>query len=159
MTRRTRSRTRSRPQQRRHPSSRRERGDAPASVLDGVPKTLPALLRAYEIGSRVAAVGFDWNRAADIVDKIDEEVAELRRALDAGDATHAEEEMGDLLFSIANLARRLQIEPEAALRKANDKFTERFRALEARLQARGRSIRDASLDEMEQEWQRVKKES
>src|SRR5438067_1082134 len=102
-------------------------------ILRGVPKTLPALLRAYEIGTRVAAVGFDWSRTSEVVDKIDEAVAELRRALASEGRARTEEEMGDLLFSIANLARKLGIEPETALRQANEKFTTRFAALEAHL--------------------------
>ena len=102
------------------------------SVLGGVPKSLPALLRAFKIGKRAAEVGFDWERAEDVVQKIEEEVAELREALTeaAPDPARAEEEMGDLLFAITNLARKLGIEPEAALRKANDKFTRRFEAME-----------------------------
>jgi nucleoside triphosphate diphosphatase len=125
-------------------------------VLRGVPKTLPALLRAHEIGTRVAAVGFDWSRTSEVVDKIEEEVAELRRAWSSEGSTRTEEEMGDLLFSIANLARKLGIEPESALRKANEKFTKRFTALEEHLQSHGRSVHDATLEEMETGWQEVK---
>jgi MazG family protein len=129
------------------------------TTLGGVPKTLPALLRAYEISSRAAAVGFDWARADDVLDKIDEEVAELRREVESGATGHlsrAEEEMGDLLFAIANLSRKLGVEPEAALRRANDKFTMRFDALERAFAARGRSLNEASLEEMEAKWQMVK---
>jgi len=126
------------------------------SVLRGLPKSLPALLRAYEIGTRVAAVGFDWARAADVVDKIEEEVAELRRAVASEGPARSEEEMGDLLFAIANLARKLGIDPESALRTANEKFTTRFTALEDRLHAQGRSVHDASLEDMEREWAAVK---
>jgi ATP diphosphatase len=126
------------------------------SLLRGVPKSLPSLLRAHEIGSRVAAVGFDWARTADVVDKIEEEVAELRRAIENEGRERTEEEMGDLLFSIANLARKLGIEPESALRKANQKFSVRFDALEHAFEARGRSIHDATLEEMETEWAAVK---
>ena len=126
------------------------------SVLRGVPRSLPALLRAYEIGTRVAAVGFDWAKAGDVVDKIEEEVAELRRAIASEGAARSEEEMGDLLFAIANLSRKLGIDPESALRKANTKFTARFEALEDRLHARGRSVHGATLDEMEREWAAVK---
>jgi MazG family protein len=125
-------------------------------VLAGIPRTLPALLRAYQIGSRVAAVGFDWVAAGDVVDKIEEEIAELRRAVQAEGTARSEEELGDLLFSIANLARKLGIEPEAALRRANEKFTRRFDALEQRLEARGASVHGASLEELEAEWARVK---
>ena len=126
------------------------------AVLAGLPKTLPALLGAHEIGTRVAAVGFDWEKTGDVIAKIKEEVAELEHALDREGAARIEEEMGDLLFSIANLARKLAIEPESALRKANAKFTARFEALERHLEAQGRSVHDASLEEMEAAWGVVK---
>lgn len=129
------------------------------TTLGGVPTTLPALLRSHEIGSRAAAVGFDWDRAIDVVAKIEEEVAELCQAVESGtgaDRHLAEEEMGDLFFALANLSRKLGIEPESALRAANDKFTRRFGQMEAALRSRGRSLRDCSLQEMEDEWVRVK---
>jgi MazG family protein len=132
---------------------------SPKTRLSGVPKTLPALLRAYEIGARAAAVGFDWQKAGDVLDKIEEEVAELRAEIQAGaldSPARAEEEMGDLLFAIANLSRKLGIEPEAALRRATEKFTARFEAMEAGLAQRGRTLTEASLEEMEVEWRRVK---
>jgi tetrapyrrole methylase family protein/MazG family protein/ATP diphosphatase len=125
------------------------------SALKGVPKSLPSLLRAHEIGTRVAALGFDWERSEDVIAKIEEEVAELRAAGDEG-RERAEEEMGDLLFSIANLARKLGIEPESALRKANEKFSHRFEALEQWFEAQGRSIDGATLAEMEEGWQQIK---
>lgn len=128
------------------------------SVLRGLPRSLPALLRAYEIGLRVAAVGFDWAKTEDVVDKIEEEVAELRQAVGEG-AARSEEEMGDLLFSIANLSRKLGIDPESALRKANEKFTKRFTALEDNFHAQGRSVHGATLEEMEREWQEIKSRS
>ncbi len=129
------------------------------TTLSGVPKTLPSLLRAYEISARAATVGFDWARPADVLDKIEEEVAEVRQEVESGatgDLSRAEEEMGDLLFAIANLSRKLGIEPEAALRRANEKFTGRFDAVEQAFAAQGRSLQDATLEEMEAEWQRVK---
>ena len=129
------------------------------TTLSGVPKTLPALLRAYEISARAAAVGFDWARAGDVLDKIDEEVLELRREVESGatgDLSRAEDEMGDLLFAIANLSRKLGVEPEAALRRANEKFTSRFDAVEQAFADRQQSMSDATLEEMEAEWQRVK---
>jgi MazG family protein len=132
------------------------------TTLSGVPKTLPSLLRAYEISSRAAAVGFDWERATDVLDKIEEEVAEVRREVESGATgarARAEEEMGDLLFAIANLSRKLGIEPEAALRQANEKFTRRFDAVERAFAARGRGLQEATLEEMEDEWQRVKRSS
>ena len=126
------------------------------SVLKGLSKSLPALLRAYEIGTRLAAVGFDWARADDVIAKIEEEVAELRRAADSEGPRRTEEEMGDLLFAIANLSRKLGIDPESALRKANEKVTARFDAVEERLHARGRSVHGAGLEVMEREWAAVK---
>jgi len=129
------------------------------TTLSGIPKTLPALLRAFEIGSRASAVGFDWERATDVLDKIDEEVAEVRREVESGatgNLSRAEEEMGDLLFAIANLSRKLGIEPEAALRRANEKFTGRFDAVERAFLERGQSLATTTLEEMEAEWARVK---
>jgi nucleoside triphosphate diphosphatase len=136
----------------------REQNDAGErrSLLRGVPKSLPSLLRAHEIGTRVAAIGFDWAKTGDVVSKIEEEVAELRRAVAGEGPDRAEEEMGDLLFSIANLARKLGIEPESALRRANEKFSSRFGQLECAFEARGKSIHDASLEEMETEWAAAK---
>jgi ATP diphosphatase len=114
------------------------------------------------VSARAAAVGFDWVSATDVLDKIEEEVAELRREVESGatgDLSRAEEEMGDLLFAIANLSRKLGIEPEAALRRANEKFTARFDAVEGVFAARNRSLSDATLEEMEQEWQKAKSAS
>ena len=127
------------------------------SLLKGVPRSMPSLLRAHEIGTRVAAVGFDWPTSGDVIDKIEEEVAELRETLEAAEG-HArlEEEMGDLLFAMANLARKLGIEPESALRKANEKFSARFEAVEKEFEAQGRSMKEATLAQMEEVWQRVK---
>ena len=137
-----------------------ERGGAakPKTLLSGVPAALPALLRAYQIGLRARSVGFDWSRPADVMDKIQEEVDELREVVDAGAAgrDRAEEEMGDLLFSIANLSRQLGIEPETALRKANDKFTKRFGKLEQSVAASGRAMKDMTLEQLEAEWHRAK---
>jgi len=133
----------------------------PKTILGGVPKALPALLRAHEMSTRAAAVGFDWERPADVLAKIEEEVAELREAVErSGDAEgrrrQIEEEMGDLLFAIANLARKLGVEPESALRMSDDKFARRFTELERRFAARGESLQQAGLARMEEEWARVK---
>ena len=138
-----------------------ERGGTAASktLFSGIPVALPALLRAYHIGVRSASVGFDWTKPGDVVDKIQEEVDELGEVV-AGqqpiDRDRAEEEMGDLLFSIANLSRKLGIEPETALRKANDKFTGRFATMERGITASGRTIGEMSLEELEREWQQAK---
>ncbi|NQW04374.1 MAG: nucleoside triphosphate pyrophosphohydrolase [Acidobacteria bacterium] len=135
-----------------------EQGDVGAKkrLLTGVPKTLPSLLRAYEIGTRVSAVGFDWPTTDGVIDKIDEEVRELREALTQS-PERAADELGDLLFTIANLARKLNIEPEAALRAANEKFSTRFDAVEADLERRGSSVHEATTEDMERAWQRVKR--
>jgi len=134
----------------------REAAGERQTLLGSLPKTLPALLRAYEIGARTAVVGFDWTEAREVLVKVDEELEELRHAVAAGDRAHVVEEFGDLLFSMANLARKLGIEPEAALRTANEKFTRRFGELERRFEERGRPLREATLQEMEAEWERIK---
>jgi nucleoside triphosphate diphosphatase len=139
-------------------AAERAQAAEPHTTLSGIARTLPSLLRAYEIGQRAAAVGFDWNTATDVMDKVQEELTELRDELSrgSGDRSRAEEEMGDLLFAIANLSRKLGIEPEAALRKANDKFTRRFDQVESAILARQQTWKDLTLDEMEREWTRVK---
>jgi ATP diphosphatase len=124
-------------------------------LLSGVPRALPALSRAYEIGTRVAAVGFEWPKAEDVMAKIEEETRELREALHESPA-RAAEELGDLFFSLANLSRKLGLDPESALREANNKFTERFAAVEDRLARDNRSVHSSTLDEMEAAWQEVK---
>jgi nucleoside triphosphate diphosphatase len=134
---------------------RADAGEKKTGLLAGVPRSLPGLLRAHEVGTRAAAVGFDWPSAAGVVDKIDEEVRELRAAIAEGPAQTVEE-VGDLLFSLANLARKLGVEPESALRAANDKFTRRFQAVEETLAARGRSVHDATPEALEAAWNRVK---
>ncbi|HEV8208947.1 MAG TPA: nucleoside triphosphate pyrophosphohydrolase [Vicinamibacterales bacterium] len=129
------------------------------TLLGGIAPALPALLRAYQIGTRAASVGFEWSTTRDVVAKIQEEVDELREVIDATgtiDQARAEEEMGDLLFSIAQLSRRLGIEPETALRKADDKFTKRFGRLEASVAQSGKTMTKMTLDELEAEWQRLK---
>ena len=112
-----------------------------------------------EIGMRAHSVGFDWDRPADVIEKIREEVEEVAEVVSSNaplDHDRAEEEMGDLLFAIAHLSRRLGIEPETALRKANDKFTRRFTQMESRIGERGSRMADMTIDEMEAEWQASK---
>ncbi len=135
----------------REPGHRRGR----PGVLTGLPRSLPALQRSHEIGRRVAAVGFDWVRAEDVLAKIAEEVQELRDAAAEGPARMAEE-LGDLLFSVANLARKLGLESESALREANDKFTRRFEALEAHFDRQGTPLDQAGLTALDRAWQRIK---
>ena len=128
---------------------------AGASRLDGVAHALPALMRAVKLQARAAEVGFDWPSALTVIDKIAEESRELAEA-DPRDRAHVEEEFGDMLFAVANLARHLKVDPEAALRAANAKFVRRFRAIEDGLGAQGRTPEDATLDEMEALWQAAK---
>ena len=125
-------------------------------LLSNLPSHLPSLLHADRIGRRASVVGFDWQSIDDVDKKISEEFEELNRARTEGDAAAIEEELGDLLFSVANLARHLKVEPAAALRAANQKFTNRFTELEDSFRNRGIALRDASIEEMETEWQRIK---
>lgn len=134
-------------------AERREDIDkAPPSALDDVPRTLPALSRAAKLSKRAAGVGFDWDDARGVLAKIREELDEVEEALDAGDDAHAREEVGDVLFAVTNLARRLKVDPEQCLRATNAKFERRFRYVETQLALQGKHCREASLDEMEQHW-------
>ncbi|MCP4328860.1 MAG: nucleoside triphosphate pyrophosphohydrolase [Alphaproteobacteria bacterium] len=121
-------------------------------VLGGLPAALPALLRAYKLQKRAARVGFDWPDAKPVFDKIDEEVAEIKAELSSGDHDRLADEIGDLLFACANLARHLGVDPEDALRRTNAKFVRRFEAIETGLEARGTAVGDAGLEEMEKLW-------
>ena len=132
--------------------------EPPAGALDGVPAALPALGRAVKLQERAARVGFDWPDARQVLDKIEEEVTELRAELEAGDAARLADEVGDLLFAVANLARHAGVDPETALAGTNGKFTRRFAHIEARLADGGRGPHEASLEEMEALWQEAKAE-
>ena len=129
-----------------------------SSVLGDLPRNLPALQRAFRLGERASRVGFDWERAEDLFPKLSEEMAELKEALRDGDREKIAEEMGDLLFTMANLARKLGLNPEEALKRANEKFEHRFRTLEKRLQEEGKDIREVSLAEMDALWEEIKNE-
>jgi len=133
-------------------AARRQHG-----ALAGVPVGLPALTRAEKLTRRAARVGFDWADAAEVLDKLDEEVAELRAEMAGADPNRLEDELGDMLFVMANLARKLKLDPETCLRRANDKFSRRFAAVEQALAARGLTPADAGLDAMEAEWHAVKR--
>ncbi|MFN7057239.1 nucleoside triphosphate pyrophosphohydrolase [Hyphomonas sp.] len=139
-------------------AERAAKGEAsgPASALDGVALSLPALLRAEKIQKRAARTGFDWTETPPIFDKLTEEVEEVKDAMASGDADAIEDEIGDLLFVAANLARRLSVDPEQALRRANAKFERRFRAMEIAAAAEGVDFASLTLDEQEAYWQRVK---
>jgi MazG family protein len=125
------------------------------SVLAGVPKDLPALLKAYRITEKAKAVGFDWEKAEDVWLKVQEEMIELREAMDKREGV--EEEIGDFLFAIVNLSRHLGIDPESALRKATRRFIERFSRIEAKAKEKGISLEDMSLDEMDEIWEEAKR--
>ncbi len=152
----------------------REAAGHAASALAGVPKTLPALLRAYQIQARAARVGFDWPQndtgLEEIIEKVAEEIGELREALalnrasaNAGSDRHdsreaIEAELGDLLFSLVNLARFLKTNPEDALRRATNRFIDRFHLVEAQAEAKGRSLTDMTLAEMDELWKEAKRQ-
>ena len=138
---------------------RLERERAGASVLDDVPLALPALTRANKLGKRAALVGFEWPDVAGALDKLDEELGELRAEV-AGSAGEAEiqNELGDVLFCVVNVCRYLKIDPETALRGANAKFERRFGHVERRLREQGRSTREASLEEMDRLWDEGKEQ-
>ncbi|MCF8531533.1 MAG: nucleoside triphosphate pyrophosphohydrolase [Reyranella sp.] len=130
----------------------------PAGALAGVARALPALLRAEKIQKRAARVGFDWKETAPVIDKIEEELGELRTEIEAGtvDQTRLTDELGDVLFAVANLARHCKVDPEAALRATNDKFERRFSYVERRLADQSRKPASATLEEMEMLWQEAK---
>jgi MazG family protein len=141
-----------------HKAAEREAAGLGRGVLDGVTLGLPALTRAAKLGRRAASVGFDWTIAADVVDKLDEEIDEFRRALANRDEAQASEELGDLLFTIAQLGRHLGADAETALRAANAKFERRFRHIEAALAARGRTPQQTSMADLETLWAQAKQE-
>jgi nucleoside triphosphate diphosphatase len=138
-------------------ATERQQTRSDASVLADLPLNLPALTRAAKLQRRAARVGFDWPDVGPVLDKLEEEMAEVRAELAAGSPDERlVDEVGDLLFATANLARHLGVDGETALRQANQKFERRFRAVERALAAEGRRAQDASLDEMEELWQRAK---
>jgi len=139
---------------------RKARGDKPRSAIGGVPVGLPALVRAERITDKASAVGFDWSRTEDVLAKVREELGELEREIRPGagepDRARIEAELGDLLFSLANLGRFLHVHPEEALRGTVRRFESRFHHVEARLAGQGRGPREASLEEMDALWNEAK---
>ena len=133
------------------------------SLLEGIPSKLPAIHEAHQISSRAARVGFDWPDVEGIFDKLQEEVAELKEVIstadDAGRRERLEDEIGDMLFVIVNIARYLKIDSEAALKRSNRKFKSRFRYMESELAKQGKTLEQASLEEMEALWQKSKSEA
>ena len=140
---------------------RAEKGNREESLLDGVSTALPALIRAEKITKRAARVGFDWENAAQVIEKIHEELAETEEALAEAGAERQdriEEEVGDLLFAVANLARKVKVEPEVALRRATGKFIRRFQKIEAVLREHGQRAEECTLAEMDAIWNEIKAE-
>jgi nucleoside triphosphate diphosphatase len=128
-----------------------------SGALAGVPVALPALTRAVKLTNRAARVGFDWPDAEQVLLKLDEEIHELKAELSLADPARLTDEVGDLLFVLANLARKLNLDPETCLRHANDKFSRRFNAMEQDFEVQAKSLAELSLEEMEAGWQRVKR--
>lgn len=130
------------------------------SLLDGLPPSMPALLTAHRMTQKAAGVGFDWPDSGAVLDKVDEELAELRHELDAQDGSEpsskVQEELGDLLFTLANLSRHLELDPEAVLARANAKFRRRFGLMETILDEQGTSLASLEMDAMESAWQKAK---
>ena len=126
------------------------------SVLSGVPQSLPALLKASRLTEKAARVGFDWRRTDDVFDKLDEEIAELRQAVDSGDKSRIEDEIGDLLFTIANIARKVGAKAEEALQSTNRKFMRRFESMEKQVHGRGQNLDELTLEEMDGLWDEAK---
>ena len=135
---------------------RRDAGQQQPSHLDGIPKNLPALMRAQRMQARAARQGFDWREISGALDKVEEEFAELRREHEAGSEDTVEDEFGDLLFSLVNVARFLHVDSEQALQRAVAKFERRFRSVEVALQKRERSMQDSTLDELDALWDEAK---
>ena len=136
---------------------RAEKGDRPQTLLHGISMGLPSLMRAQKLQKKAAKVGFDWPDAAPVLDKIREEADEIKEAVAAGDPRAVAEEVGDLLFSVVNLARKLGVDAESALAAANGKFESRFGAVEARIKAAGKNMADCTLAELDAEWDAVKR--
>lgn len=128
------------------------------SVLEGVPNSLPALVKASRIQDKAAGVGFDWDSKEGVFEKIKEEISELHHEITLGDKENIEKEFGDVLFSLINYARFLKINPEDALEKTNKKFIKRFQYLERKAEEQGKSLKNMTLEEMENFWQEAKKE-
>jgi tetrapyrrole methylase family protein / MazG family protein len=135
---------------------RAERGDTPRGVLDGVPRSAPALERAHRLAQRAARVGFDWPDLPSVRGKVHEEIAELDAASASGSREAIVHEAGDLLFAVAQWARKLELDPEETLRAANGRFEDRFRYIEARLAEQGRTPAESSLEEMDRYWNEAK---
>ena len=138
-------------------AEKKSKGEAEETLLGGVPRALPALVEAQQIASRAAGVGFDWQNPEQVLEKLNEELAEFAQARRSQNPAELEDELGDMLFVLVNLARFVQVDPEQALRKTNAKFRARFGHIERRLAERGRKLEDSNIEEMEALWQEAKK--
>ena len=135
---------------------KRAKGESDGTLLGSVPRSLPALVEAQQIASRAAQTGFDWANAGQVIEKLHEELREFEEARTRGELAHLEDELGDMLFVLVNLARFVKVDPEQALRKTNAKFRRRFGYVEHKLAERGKTPRESSIDEMEALWQEAK---
>ena len=135
---------------------KKEEGKNRESILEGVPREMPSLLRAHRIQSRAARVGFDWERVEDVLDKLEEELAEFREALEKKDQAAIEDELGDVFFVLVNISRFVGVNPEDALRKTISKFISRFRSIEMKAAESGIRLSDMSLEEMDALWNEAK---
>jgi tetrapyrrole methylase family protein / MazG family protein len=135
-------------------AEKKKKGADDASLLSGVPRALPALVEAQQIASRAAGVGFDWENAGQVIEKLHEELAEFQNAT----PEQVEDELGDMLFVLVNLARFVKVDPEQALRRTNAKFRKRFGHIEARLAEQGKKLQEATIEEMEALWQEAKRQ-
>jgi tetrapyrrole methylase family protein/MazG family protein len=135
---------------------KRHEGKPKESVLEGIPKGLPALLGAQKLQCQVSRVGFDWERIEDVFKKLDEEIGELKRALDRKDQAAVEDEIGDILFVLVRISNFAKVNPEDALRKTISKFTQRFRHIEKRASEQGKRLSDMTLEEMDVLWKEAK---
>jgi tetrapyrrole methylase family protein/MazG family protein len=131
-------------------------GNDENSILDGIPINLPALMQARKVQSRASRVGFDWNKADDVIKKVEEEVEELKEGISNQDQKNIEEEIGDILFSIVNLSRFLNVEPEEALRNTTAKFIRRFKQMETQITSNGKNIKDYDLVGLDKIWDSIK---
>jgi MazG family protein len=138
-------------------AEKKDKGKPAETLLSGVPRALPALVEAQQIASRAAGVGFDWENPEQVIDKLHEELAEFNEARRNSTHSELEDELGDMLFVIVNLARFVKVDPEQALRRTNAKFRERFGYIERKLSERGRNLQEATIDEMEALWQEAKR--
>lgn len=129
-----------------------------SGTLSGVPRSLPALVKAYRMGEKAAGAGFDWNRKEDVWAKVKEEISEVEAEMRSGGTSDLEGEFGDLFFALTNAARLYGVDPESALARTNDKFMRRFNYMEEHAASEGRTLHDMTLDEMERLWQQAKEE-